>query len=103
MNVDSTIRLNFVSFNRQDYSRSSVLLNGKYENCSPKFIQMPNRFFYAYSYAIRNRKIFNEDRSVTIVMSPSNKLTTILKMATKNPIISQTPYATTHLLKKNSN
>lgn len=48
---------------------------------------MPNRFFYAYSYAIRNRKIFNEDRSVTIVMSPSNKLTTILKMATKNPII----------------
>lgn len=87
MKVDSVTRFNFVSFNSQDYSRSSVLLNGRYENCLPKFTQMPNRFLHALSYVIRNRKIFNEDSSVTVVMSPSNKLTAILKLATKSPVI----------------
>lgn len=85
--MDPTIRLNFVSFNSRDYSRSSVLLSGRYESCLPKFTQMPNRFLYAFSYAVKNRKMFNEDLSVTVVMSPSTKLTTIFKLATKSPVI----------------
>jgi hypothetical protein len=76
-----------VSFSSRDYSRSAVLLEGEYSEFATKFYQVPNGFLKAFKFAKMNKSIFNRELSVTVVMSPSSKLTTVFKVITKSPVI----------------
>ena len=80
-------QLNFVSFSSRDYSRSAVLLEGDYSEFAAEFYLVPNGFLKAIKFAKMNQSIFNRDLSVTVIMSPSSKLTSVFRMMTTSPVI----------------
>ena len=80
-------QINFVSIATRDYSRSSVVLDGIYKKFRTDYFEVPSGFFKASIYVLKNREVFNAANSITIVMSPSTKLTAVFKLLSKRPVI----------------